>query len=253
MAKKKYDFSGWATVNDMLCADGRTIKHGAFKECDGKIVPLVWNHDHDSPTSVLGHALLENRDEGVYAYCSLNDSDAGEDAKILVKHGDVSSLSIYANHLKQIGGDVYHGDIKEVSLVLAGANPGALIENIDLMHSENGDNEEARIYTDEAILIHSDDDAEYDDDDAEYDDAEYDDAEYDDTDADADYDDADGEYDDAEYDDAEYDDNAEYDDDADIAHADSEEDNGTDDDMTIGEIFDLLTGYSIGLFIDLNW
>lgn len=203
MAKKKYDFSGWATVNDMLCADGRTIKHGAFKECNGKTVPLVWNHDHNSPGSVLGHALLENRDEGVYAYCSLNDSDSANDARILVQHGDVASLSIYANHLKQIGGDVYHGDIKEVSLVLAGANPGALIEDIDLMHSDSADDLEARIYTDEGILVHSDEDAE-----DEYEDGEP--------------------YDDGEYEEGEED---EYEDGDDAEHSD----------ITVGDVFDTLT------------
>lgn len=158
MAKKKYDFSGWATVNDMLCADGRTIRRNAFKECNGKRVPLVWNHDHNSPSNVLGHALLENRDEGVYAYCSLNDTEAANDARILLKHGDVEALSIYANHLQQIGGDVYHGDIKELSLVLAGANPGALIQNFDIMHADGDiDDGEAQIFTGEPIsLSHAD-------------------------------------------------------------------------------------------------
>lgn len=151
----KYDFSGWATRNDLRCSDGRTIRRDAFKDNDGQEVPLVWNHQHDDPMNVLGHALLKNKDEGVYAYCTFNDTDAGKGAKELVKHGDVKSLSIYANQLKQNGGDVIHGSIREVSLVLAGANPGALIDSV-LMHGEYSD-DEAVIYTDEEIeLSHSD-------------------------------------------------------------------------------------------------
>ena len=125
--KLKYDFSGWATRNDLVCSDGRTIRRDAFAHCDGKTVPLVWNHQHDDPTNILGHALLENREDGVYAYCTFNETAAGKAAKLIVQHGDVDSLSIYANGLKQQGGNVMHGDIKELSLVVAGANPGAFI------------------------------------------------------------------------------------------------------------------------------
>lgn len=150
-----YDFSGWCTKNDILCTDGRTIRKGAFKECDGKTVPLVWNHQHNDPENVLGHALLENRDEGVYAYCSFNNGESGKSAKLLVEHGDISALSIYANQLKQNGGDVLHGAIREVSLVLAGANPGAFINSV-IQHGEESD-DEAVIYTDEFIeLYHAD-------------------------------------------------------------------------------------------------
>lgn len=141
----KFDFSGWATRNDLQCSDGRIIRKDAFKHCDGQTVPLVWNHQHNSPDEVLGHALLENRDEGVYAYCTFNDTESGQNAKLLVKHGDVNQLSIYANKLKQQGCNVIHGAIREVSLVLAGANPGAYIETI-MMHSDSAD-EEAVIYT----------------------------------------------------------------------------------------------------------
>ena len=135
MDKKTFDFSGWATRNNVKCSDGRTIRKDAFKHNDGQTVPLVWNHNHTDADNVLGHALLENRDEGVYAYCSFNDTDQGRNAKELVKHGDICSLSIYANQLKQNGGDVIHGAIREVSLVLAGANPGAKIENV-MAHGE---------------------------------------------------------------------------------------------------------------------
>ena len=126
----KFDFSGWATKNNLKCSDGRTILKDAFKDDDGITVPLVWNHQHNAPEEVLGHALLENRDEGVYAYCTFNDTDSGKTAKLLVQHGDVNQLSIYANRLKQNGGNVLHGEIREVSLVLAGANPGAFIDSI---------------------------------------------------------------------------------------------------------------------------
>lgn len=146
----KYDFSGWATKNDLKCSDGRTIRRDAFKECDGKVVPLVWQHMHDSPENVLGHALLENRPEGVYTYGVFNDTPLGQNAKLLVEHGDVTALSIHANRLKQMGGDVLHGVIREVSLVLAGANPGAHIDNPVLEHGEESDSE-AIIYTGEEI------------------------------------------------------------------------------------------------------
>lgn len=143
----KYDFSGWATKNNIRCSDGRTIMPDAFKDNDGTIVPLVWNHDHNSPNNVLGHALLENRPEGVYAYCQLNDTQAGRDVKALVNHGDVDALSIYANKLKQNGGNVVHGAIREVSVVLAGANPGAYIDTV-ITHSEDGsDSEEGIIFS----------------------------------------------------------------------------------------------------------
>lgn len=141
-----YDFSGWATRNDLKCADGRTIRRDAFKHNDGDVVPLVWNHQHDDPFNCLGQATLENKPEGVYAYCSFNNSESGKQARELVMHGDVKSLSIYANHLSQNKrtGDVFHGDIKEVSLVLAGANPGALIEDI-IQHSDDDDGDEQAI------------------------------------------------------------------------------------------------------------
>ena len=150
-----YDFSGWATKNNLMCADGRTICRDAFKDSDGQTVPLVWNHQHNDPNNILGHAVLENRDEGVYAYCVLNDTEAGNTAKQLIKHGDIDSMSIWANQLKQKGANVMHGVIREVSLVLAGANPGALIDSV-IAHGEMSD-EEAVIYTDEYLeLIHAD-------------------------------------------------------------------------------------------------
>lgn len=153
----KFDFSGWATRNNLKCSDGRTILKDAFKKNDGQTVPLVWNHQHNDPLNVLGHALLENRDNGVYAYCKFNDTEAGRNAKLLVEHGDVSQLSIYANQLKQVGANVLHGAIREVSLVLAGANPGAFIDSV-ISHGEESD-DEAIIYTGEDISIyHASDD-----------------------------------------------------------------------------------------------
>ena len=156
---QKYDFGGWATKNDIRCADGRTIRRDAFKDNDGKTVPLVWQHQHNDPDNVLGHALLENRDEGVYAYCAFNSTDKGQHAKALVEHKDVTALSIYANQLQQRGGDVLHGAIKEVSLVLAGANPGALIDFPSFAHSDGtieDIEDEATIYTGEPIeLFHA--------------------------------------------------------------------------------------------------
>lgn len=146
----KFDFSGWATKNDLTCSDGRTIKHNAFKENDGQLVPLVWQHGHNAVDNVLGHALLENRDEGVYAYCAFNDTSGAANAKELVKHGDVKALSIYANRLDQRGADVIHGNIVEVSMVLSGANPGALIDNVALEHSDGSwteSEDEAIIYS----------------------------------------------------------------------------------------------------------
>lgn len=151
-----YDFSGWATRNDLKCSDGRIIRKDAFKHNDGMTVPLVWNHDHTDPTRVIGHALLENRDEGVYAYGSFNSTDLGQRAKIYVEHGDITAMSIYANQLQQQGPNVMHGSIREVSLVLAGANPGAYIENV-IKHGDEPDSEEARIYTGMEIeLYHAD-------------------------------------------------------------------------------------------------
>lgn len=161
-----YDFSGYATKNDLTCGDGRIIRKDAFKDCDGKTVPLVWHHIHNDPMNVLGHADLENRDDGVYAYCSFNDTPQGQNAKTLVQHGDVTSMSIYANKLKQQGNNVLHGMIREVSLVLAGANPGALIDPLSIQHND-GDitelDDEAIIYSGE--IFHADDTSDDDDDD----------------------------------------------------------------------------------------
>lgn len=171
---RKYDFSGYATKNDIVCGDGRIIRHDAFKDSDGTTVPIVWQHIHDDPTNVLGHALLENRPDGVYAYCKLNDTERGQAAKELVRHGDINSMSIYANKLQQNGQNVIHGVIREISLVLAGANPGALIDNLSFAHSDGTYTEvddEAVIYggltsafvidgAQKTYLQHSDDQAE---------------------------------------------------------------------------------------------
>jgi len=183
-----FDFSGIATKYDVKCADGLTIKRGAFKHCDGKKVPLVWSHRHDGPKSVLGYAILQHRDDDVACYCSLNDSDEGKDARIRVEHGDLDALSVYANHLRKNGSDVVYGDIKEVSLCIAGANPSAHIDHVVLAHGEESESE-AIIYTDEYIderpgelyeLSHYDDE---DDEDSDYDlDDEEDDDEDDDED-----------------------------------------------------------------------
>ena len=156
----KYDFSGWATRNDIGCADGRTVRRDAFKHCDGMSVPIVWNHQHNDPANILGHAILENRQDGVYAYGFFNETESGKASKQLVQHGDVQALSIYANGLKQQpngrGKDVIHGDIRELSLVVAGANPGAFIDFVDLAHGE-GAEQEVIIGTGEPIsLCHSD-------------------------------------------------------------------------------------------------
>ena len=156
----RYDFSGYATKNDLLCQDGRTIRKDAFKDCDGQTVPLVWNHKHGGPGDVLGHAVLENREDGVYTYGTFNETDAGKNAKELVRHGDVKALSIYANQLVQKGGNVLHGMIREVSLCLAGANPGARIEDLCLEHDadEDFDDFEALIFNENNIeLEHSED------------------------------------------------------------------------------------------------
>ncbi len=160
---KKFDFSGWATRNNLKCSDGRTIMQDAFKDNDGQTVPLVWNHRHDGPFNVLGHAFLENRADGVYAYCTFNDTEQGRNAKLLVEHGDVSALSIFANQLKERASNVLHGAIREVSIVLAGANPGAFIDSIALSHGDAADGE-AIIYTGESItLYHSDEKKDEDD------------------------------------------------------------------------------------------
>lgn len=150
----KFDFSGWATRNDLLCADGRTIRKNAFKDNDGCEVPLVWNHEHNNPDAVLGHALLENRDDGVYAYGVFNDTEQGKTAKKLVQNGDVKSLSIWANQLKQMGGDVIHGNIRELSLVLAGANPGAYID-FAMAHSADEEDTLYASYDENIMLYHS--------------------------------------------------------------------------------------------------
>ena len=150
--EERYDFSGWATRSNLRCSDGRTILKDAFKGNDGQRVPLVWNHQHNDPFNVLGHALLENRSEGVYAYCIFNDTESGKTAKELVQHNDVSGLSIYANQLKQQGGNVLHGAIREVSLVLAGANPGAFIDSV-MMHGEESE-EDAIIFSGEKVELY---------------------------------------------------------------------------------------------------
>ena len=156
----KCHFSGYATRNDLLCGDGRTIRKNAFKDCDGLKVPLVWNHIHDDLNAVLGHAILENRDDGVYAYCTFNDEPQGRKSLELVKHGDVRALSIWANQLKQIGGDVIHGVIRELSLVLAGANPGAYIDFV-MAHSDESSDELYANYDENALVIyHSADEVE---------------------------------------------------------------------------------------------
>lgn len=197
MAKKKYDFSGWATRNNIKCMDGRTIRRDAFKDNDGETVPLVWQHLHNSPENILGHAVLENRADGVYAYCSFNNSPLAQRAKEAVQHGDISSLSIYANQLKERAGNVLHGTIREVSLVLAGANKGARIDFPILAHSDEPYNE-CVIYNDngDAHLIHyAEEEDEMYDDFEEYDD-ELDEEDYDDFEE---YDDEDDEYDDLEH------------------------------------------------------
>lgn len=153
MDKINCHFGGYATRNDLLCGDGRTIRHNAFKECDGSTVPLIWNHDHKNNDAVLGHALLENRDDGVYAYCTFNDTESGINARKLVEHGDVRSLSIYANKLKQVGNDVVHGVIRELSLVLAGANPGAYIDFV-MAHGDEGEEAICANYDESALVIY---------------------------------------------------------------------------------------------------
>ena len=223
----KFDYCGWATKNDIVCADGRIIRQNAFIDNDGEIVPLVWNHQHNDVKNVLGHALLKNAKDGVRAFLSFNDSEEGNAAKERVRHGDVRSLSIFANHLKQKGSEVLHGAIREVSLVVAGANPGARIDEEGFAHSADG--ADAWMVFDPDIpleMYHSDEeleDEDYDDEDyePEYDDEEYDD-EYDDEDVD------DGPEDSEDYndddDEEDYEEDEEYEDDDDeLAHADDGE------------------------------
>jgi len=154
MKKVDFDFGGWATRAGLKCSDGKTITPDAFKHNDGQKVPLVWNHRHDDPLNILGHAVLENRKDGVYAYCKFNDTESGKNAKLLVEHGDISALSIYANKLKQAMGNVLHGDIREVSLVLAGANPGAFIDAV--MHGETSEDECVIFTGEKLVLVHAD-------------------------------------------------------------------------------------------------
>ena len=218
MPKKHYDFAGWATKNNIRCSDGRTIMHGAFSADNGKRVPLVWNHQHDNVRNVLGHADLEERPEGVYAYCSFNNTEHGQDAKDCVKHGDIVALSIYANQLKQNGANVIHGAIREVSLVLAGANRGAVIDSV-LEHGElSDDSAEISFVGYGDIEIHHSDLDEQDDD-----------------------------YEDEELDDYQEDDEAEEneeDDDENLQHADNGEakkEEKKDDGETVADVMNTLT------------
>lgn len=217
MPKKHYDFAGWATKNNIRCSDGRTIMHGAFSADNGKRVPLVWNHQHDNVRNVLGHADLEERPEGVYAYCSFNNTEHGQDAKDCVKHGDIVALSIYANQLKQNGANVIHGAIREVSLVLAGANRGAVIDSV-LEHGElSDDSAEIRFVGYDDIEIHH-----------------------------SDHDEQDGDYEDEEFDDYQEDDEAEEDeeDDENLQHADNGEakkEEKEDGGETVADVMNTLT------------
>ena len=161
MTKRKYDFAGWATKYNVRCSDGKIIRHNAFKHLDNAVVPLVWNHEHDAPENIIGNAVLQHREEGVYAYCNFNENDTGQIAKNLVAHGDITSLSIYANKLTKHGSNIMHGQIRELSLVLAGANPGASIQEV-LVHSDD-DYMEATIYNDETIELYHSEDANDDD------------------------------------------------------------------------------------------
>lgn len=211
----KFDFSGWATKNDIVCADGRIIRQNAFKGNDGEIVPLVWNHQHNDVKNILGHALLKNTADGVRAFLSFNTSENGREAKERVKHGDVRSLSIFANHLKQRGSDVLHGAIREVSLVVAGANPGARIDDEGFAHSAEGADAWMVFTPDIPLEIYHSEDL---DDDEDYEDPEYDDEDYEDPE---DPEDDDEDYEDDE--DEDYDDN---DDDVEITHSDDGEEIG---------------------------
>ena len=154
MGNHDFDFEGWASKANIKCSDGRTIMQNAFKDDDGRKVPLVWNHRHESVDNVLGHALLQNRPEGVYAYCKFNDTESGKAAKVLVQNGDIDSMSICANQLREKMGQVFHGVISEVSLVLAGANIGAKIENVLAHGEDDSDEEDAIIYTGEGIFLY---------------------------------------------------------------------------------------------------
>lgn len=157
MDLSNFDFGGYATRNDLLCGDGRVIRKNAFKDCHGQTVPLIYNHDHNNPKAILGHAMLENREDGVYAYCKFNDTEQGQNVKKSVMHGDVRSLSIYANKLKHVGSDVVHGVIRELSVVLAGQNPGAFIDYV-MAHSEDGEDSLIASYDESALVIyHSED------------------------------------------------------------------------------------------------
>ena len=223
-----YDFCGWATKNDLKCADGRIIRHDAFAHDDGRKVPLVWNHQHNEPSNIIGHAYLENRPEGVYAYGVLNHSAAAENSRELLEHGDIEALSIYANELQQRGSDVIHGTIREVSLVLAGANPGAFIDNV-IMHDGMVDHDALVIYSGEGFdeIYHSDD---YVDDSDDYDDQD----DYDDED------DNDDDYDDDDQDNSDYDDDQDDDDsddnDDELAHSASGKSG-----RTVQQIYDAFT------------
>lgn len=219
----KFDFSGWATKNDIVCGDGRIIRQDAFKDNDGEIVPLVWNHQHNDASNVLGHALLKNTTGGVRAYLSFNNTENAQVAKEAVSHGDIRSLSIFANKLKQRGSEVLHGAIREVSLVIAGANPGARIDEEGFAHSADGA-DAWMVYTPDLPLemYHSEED---DEDEDEYDDYEDDNDVEDDDDDDQDYDDSDDEY----VDDEDYDDDDDSDDSGDeMAHSDDEDDSEID-------------------------
>ena len=215
-----HDFSGWATRVNVRCSDGRTILKDAFKDCDGVVVPLVWNHSHNDATNVLGHAYLENRDKGVYTYAKFNNTEAGKHAKEAVENGDIVSLSIYANRLKQQGQNVVHGIIREVSLVLAGANPEAFIDNV-IKHGEKSDDEAEIFFNTKLFLAHSDDEDDFDDEDYEDDEFE------DDIDEDEDYEEDEEEIQNEEEDVEMYEDYE------DIQHADG--------DKTIADVFNEFT------------
>ena len=160
----KCDFSGYATKNDVRCSDNKIIRHGAFAAYDGKTVPLVWQHKHGDVENVLGHADLEVREDGVYAYAHLNNTDRGRTAREMVRNGDVKAMSIYATHVRAKGNDVVHGELVEVSLVLRGANPGALIDQVSIEHGDDGEEIAAVIYTDEDLdfVSHGDEEEDFD-------------------------------------------------------------------------------------------
>lgn len=238
-----YDFCGWATKNDIKCSDGRTIRHNAFKECDGVEVPLVWNHDHSNPDNVLGKVLLKNTDEGVYCYGSFNDTTKGQIAKTLVAHGDITNLSIFASKVKQMAKDVVHGVIKEVSLVHAGANPGAYIETV-IAHTEEDDGAFIAYLgeiTDEDVFLHSDDPEE-----TELEESDEEEAEEAETDEEAKEEETETEeeYPEEEFPEEELDDSEE------VSHADKDDDDTKDDDESksvkvnpneVQEIFNSMT------------